>query len=151
MCWCGCLSLAVLARVSQLGGGRSGVPVRAPGLGCAPVVGGCGQHGLVEADEPPAEPRLPRSFERLEGEDLEFPGRGHGAVRGRDAAEHAPGSRPAAPPGRFPNRRGGGIHTVKKLLVLALVGVGVFAVWKKIQSDRAELDLWSEATTGDEN
>jgi len=40
---------------------------------------------------------------------------------------------------------------VKKLLVLALVGVGVFAVWKKIQSDRAELDLWSEATTGDEN
>ncbi len=40
---------------------------------------------------------------------------------------------------------------MKKLLVLALVGVGVFAVWKKIQSDRAELDLWSEATTGDEN
>src|SRR5206468_4432850 len=48
-------------------------------------------HGLAEGGEPPAEPRLPRSFERLEGEDLEFPGRGHGAVRGRDAAEHAPG------------------------------------------------------------
>jgi len=38
---------------------------------------------------------------------------------------------------------------VKKLLILALVGLGVFAVWRKVQSDRAELDLWSEATTGD--
>lgn len=44
-----------------------------------------------------------------------------------------------------------GIHIVKKLLVLALVGLGVFAVWRKVQSDRAELDLWSEATTGDES
>jgi hypothetical protein len=42
------------------------------------------------------------------------------------------------------------IH-VKKLLILALVGLGVFAVWRKVQSDRAELDLWSEATTGDES
>jgi hypothetical protein len=44
-----------------------------------------------------------------------------------------------------------GIHTVKKLLLLALISVGVFAVWRKVQSDRAELDLWSEATTGDES
>lgn len=37
---------------------------------------------------------------------------------------------------------------MKKLLVLALVGFGVFAVWRKVQSDREELDLWTEATTG---
>jgi hypothetical protein len=52
--------------------------------------------------------------------------------------------------GTFSNHRSGGIH-VKKLLVLALVGLGVFAVVRKVQSDRAELDLWSEATTGDES
>jgi len=39
---------------------------------------------------------------------------------------------------------------VKKLLLLALVGLGVFAACRKIQADRAELDLWTEATTGDE-
>ena len=39
---------------------------------------------------------------------------------------------------------------VKKLLLLALVGLGVFAIWRKVQADRAELDLWTEATTGDE-
>jgi hypothetical protein len=38
---------------------------------------------------------------------------------------------------------------VKKLVLLALVGVGVLAVWKKVQADRAELDLWTEATTSD--
>lgn len=38
---------------------------------------------------------------------------------------------------------------VKKLLLLALVGLGVFAVWRKVQADRAELDLWTEATTDD--
>jgi hypothetical protein len=38
---------------------------------------------------------------------------------------------------------------VKKLLVLALVVLGGLAVWRKVQSDRAELDLWTEATTGD--
>src|SRR5579875_3713624 len=36
---------------------------------------------------------------------------------------------------------------VKKLLVLALIGLGAFAVWRKIQADNAELDLWTEATT----
>ena len=40
---------------------------------------------------------------------------------------------------------------MKKLLLLALVGLGVFAAWRKIQADRAELDLWTEATTGDES
>jgi hypothetical protein len=38
---------------------------------------------------------------------------------------------------------------VKKLVLLTLVGVGVLAVWKKVQADRAELDLWTEATTSD--
>jgi hypothetical protein len=38
---------------------------------------------------------------------------------------------------------------VKKLLLLVLVGVGAFAVWRKVQADRAELDLWTEATTDD--
>jgi hypothetical protein len=39
---------------------------------------------------------------------------------------------------------------VKKLLLLALVVLGVAAVWRKVQADRAELDLWTEATTADE-
>jgi hypothetical protein len=37
------------------------------------------------------------------------------------------------------------------MLILALIGLGAFAVWRKVQSDRAELDLWTEATTGDDN
>jgi hypothetical protein len=43
-----------------------------------------------------------------------------------------------------------GCAPVKKLLLIALVGVGVLAVWRKVQADRAELDLWTEATTDDE-
>jgi hypothetical protein len=39
---------------------------------------------------------------------------------------------------------------VKKFLLLALVGVGVAAVWRKVQADRAELDLWTEATASDD-
>ncbi|GII81768.1 hypothetical protein Sru01_67500 [Sphaerisporangium rufum] len=39
---------------------------------------------------------------------------------------------------------------VKKLLVLALVALGGLLVWRKVQADRAELDLWTEAT-GSEN
>jgi hypothetical protein len=39
---------------------------------------------------------------------------------------------------------------VKKLIILAVVLVGVAAVWRKVQADRAELDLWTEATTADE-
>jgi hypothetical protein len=38
---------------------------------------------------------------------------------------------------------------VKKLLLLVVIGVGAFAVWRKVQADRAELDLWTEATTDD--
>jgi hypothetical protein len=39
---------------------------------------------------------------------------------------------------------------VKKFLLVALVCMGVFALWRKVQADRSELDLWTEATTGDE-
>lgn len=38
---------------------------------------------------------------------------------------------------------------MKKILLLVVLGLGVFAVVRKIQSDRAELDLWTEATTAD--
>jgi hypothetical protein len=31
------------------------------------------------------------------------------------------------------------------------IGLGAFAVWRKVQSDRAELDLWTEATAADED
>ena len=39
---------------------------------------------------------------------------------------------------------------MKKLLVVALLGLSAFAVWRKVQADRAELNLWTEATTPDE-
>ena len=42
------------------------------------------------------------------------------------------------------------MHTVKKLLVIALLALSAFAVWRKVQADRAELDLWTEATTADD-
>jgi hypothetical protein len=38
---------------------------------------------------------------------------------------------------------------VKKLLVLAVVALGGFVVWRRLQQDRAELDLWTEATSTD--
>jgi len=38
---------------------------------------------------------------------------------------------------------------VKKLLVLAVVALGGFVVWRRLQQDRAELDLWTEATSSD--
>ncbi|GLY78280.1 MULTISPECIES: DLW-39 family protein [Actinoallomurus] len=38
---------------------------------------------------------------------------------------------------------------MKKLIVLALVALGGFAVWRRLQQDRAELDLWTEATSAD--
>jgi hypothetical protein len=53
-------------------------------------------------------------------------------------------------PGSGSHRRGEGVRTVKKLLLLALAGLGIFAVWRKVQADRAELDLWTEATTSDD-
>ena len=40
---------------------------------------------------------------------------------------------------------------MKKLLLVALLGLGVFAIiWRKVQADRAELDLWTEATPSDD-
>jgi hypothetical protein len=39
---------------------------------------------------------------------------------------------------------------VKKLLLVALLGLSAFAVWRKVQADRAEIDLWTEATTPDD-
>lgn len=51
----------------------------------------------------------------------------------------------------LPGGMTGGISTVlKKLLVVALLGLSAFAVWRKVQADRAELDLWTEATTADD-
>jgi hypothetical protein len=42
------------------------------------------------------------------------------------------------------------LSTVKKLFLVALVALSAFAVWRKVQADRAELNLWTEATTADE-
>ena len=39
---------------------------------------------------------------------------------------------------------------MKKLILLAVAGLGVLAIWRKVQADRAELDLWTEATTADD-
>lgn len=35
---------------------------------------------------------------------------------------------------------------MKKLLVVALAAIGGFLVYRQIQADRAEQDLWTEAT-----
>lgn len=43
-----------------------------------------------------------------------------------------------------------GLSTVKKLFLVALLGLSAFAVWRKVQADRAELNLWTEATTADD-
>jgi hypothetical protein len=53
--------------------------------------------------------------------------------------------------GRFPRKpEPEGSSTVKKLLLLLVLGLSAFAVWRKVQADRAELDLWTEATTADD-
>jgi hypothetical protein len=39
---------------------------------------------------------------------------------------------------------------VKKLLVVVVLALSAFAVWRKVQADRAELDLWTAATTDDD-
>jgi hypothetical protein len=39
---------------------------------------------------------------------------------------------------------------MKKLLILIMVVLGGFAVWRKVQAQRADLDLWSEATSSDD-
>jgi hypothetical protein len=38
-----------------------------------------------------------------------------------------------------------------KILMLVLLGLAGFAVWRKVQADRAELDLWNEATAADDD
>jgi hypothetical protein len=40
---------------------------------------------------------------------------------------------------------------VKKLLLVVFLGLAAFAVWRKVVSDRAELDLWTEATAADDD
>ena len=40
---------------------------------------------------------------------------------------------------------------MKKLILIAVLVVSAFAIWRKVQSDRAELDLWTEATAADED
>ena len=39
---------------------------------------------------------------------------------------------------------------MKKLLILGLLVLGGFAVWRKVAAQRADLDLWSEATAPDD-
>ena len=45
--------------------------------------------------------------------------------------------------------RGWRVRPVKKLFIVALLVLGGLAVWRKIQAQRADLDLWSEATADD--
>jgi hypothetical protein len=53
--------------------------------------------------------------------------------------------------GRLPRKpEPEGLSTVKKLLLIVLLGLSAFAVWRKVKADRAELDLWTEATTADD-
>jgi hypothetical protein len=61
-------------------------------------------------------------------------------LRGQDARDSG---RPEAGAGRIN-------IVIKKLLILGLLFASAFAVWRKVQADRAELDLWTEATTTDE-
>lgn len=39
---------------------------------------------------------------------------------------------------------------MKKLLILLVLVLGGFVVWRKVQAQRADLDLWSEATSSDD-
>lgn len=39
---------------------------------------------------------------------------------------------------------------MKKLFILALLVLGAVAVWRRVQAQRADLDLWSEATAPDD-
>ncbi|MGD0559241.1 MAG: DLW-39 family protein [Streptosporangiaceae bacterium] len=39
---------------------------------------------------------------------------------------------------------------MKKLFVFALLALGGFVAWQRYQARRADLDLWTEATTGDD-
>jgi hypothetical protein len=35
---------------------------------------------------------------------------------------------------------------MKKLVLLVLAGVGAFAIWRKMEADKAEQELWAQAT-----
>ena len=39
---------------------------------------------------------------------------------------------------------------MKKLLILIALAAGGFAAWRKVQAQRDDLDLWSEATAADD-
>lgn len=39
---------------------------------------------------------------------------------------------------------------MKKLLIFLVVALGGFAVYRRVQAQRADLDLWSEATSSDD-
>ncbi len=39
---------------------------------------------------------------------------------------------------------------MKKLFIVALLMLGGLALWRKVQAQKADLDLWSEATTADD-
>lgn len=39
---------------------------------------------------------------------------------------------------------------MKKLFIVALLVLGGLAAWRKVQAQRADLDLWSEATAADD-
>ncbi|KOV39158.1 hypothetical protein ADK60_00150 [Streptomyces sp. XY431] len=45
-----------------------------------------------------------------------------------------------------PSTQEGRGPAVKKLLLVALVALGGFFVYRQVQADRAEQDLWTEAT-----
>lgn len=38
----------------------------------------------------------------------------------------------------------------KLLLIVMVVALSAFALWRKVQADRAEVNLWTEATTADD-
>lgn len=55
----------------------------------------------------------------------------------------------ALPRGGGPSRSvktRGPVVVVKKLLLVAAVAVGGFLVYRQVQADKAEKDLWTEAT-----
>jgi hypothetical protein len=39
---------------------------------------------------------------------------------------------------------------MKKVLILIVLALSGFAVWRRVQAQRADLDLWSEATASDD-
>ena len=39
---------------------------------------------------------------------------------------------------------------MKKVLILLVVVLGGFVVWRRVQAQREDLDLWSEATSADD-